>query len=150
MSRYSRNDRRAAPTAASMVGCGKVSGETHQDTETVRPETDRAEIARHQHRLAGALEVAAEGVGVVSDIHGDDRVPLTVHDQQAAGRELAEGTQLVDRECSATVDEDGQWPVEGRPGPIGSPDASRVRYEAKLVIPGFHDTQGLTGVHEIP
>src|SRR3954451_10779112 len=34
-------------------------------------EADRAEVARHEHRLPGALEVAAEGVGVVADVDGD-------------------------------------------------------------------------------
>ncbi len=38
-------------------------------------EADRAEVARHQHVLAAAaLEEAAEGVGVVADVDGDDRV----------------------------------------------------------------------------
>ena len=37
-------------------------------------EADRAEVAGHQHRLARRLEVAAERVGVVADVDGDDRV----------------------------------------------------------------------------
>ena len=37
-------------------------------------EADRAEIARHQNRLLLALEIAAETVGVVPDVDGNDGV----------------------------------------------------------------------------
>ena len=47
-------------------------------------EADRAEVAGHENVLAGAFEVAAEGVGVVADVDGDDGV---------VGHEAVEGVE---------------------------------------------------------
>src|SRR5690348_13998745 len=60
-----------SPVTATIARSGAAAHAAHCRGEA---EADRSEVARHEHRLAGALEVPAERGGVVADVDRDDRV----------------------------------------------------------------------------
>ena len=70
------NDRALVESAVPQVrNLGRSPG-THRRRVA---ETDRPEVSGHQHRLlTGCFEVAAEAVGIIADVHRDDRVARNV------------------------------------------------------------------------
>ena len=62
------------PPSPVIATIGRSGAAAHAPMAAGIAEPDRAEIARHEHRLLLALEVAAERIGVVADVDRDHRV----------------------------------------------------------------------------